>query len=167
MPLFGEDAYDPARTLAFGIWSGGYCGGILYVLYNRVFPFLWPLKCMNGLPHKSRFYNVLAMVAFDNFVSSPFFFIPSYYVVRESLRSVDTGAWRDGPVPVIERALSTYTKEFLETCGLTWTFWIPLHFLTFGGLVPQHLRVHFTAVCSFGTLMAHSSLQGYLEKRRQ
>ena len=44
--------------------------------------------------------------------------------------------------------------------------WIPIHFLTFGGVVPQHLRVHFTAVCSFFTLAAMSALQGRLEKRR-
>ena len=33
-------------------------------------------------------------------------------------------------------------------------------------VVPQHLRVHFSAVCSFFTLAAMSVLQGRLEKRR-
>jgi hypothetical protein len=50
--------------------------------------------------------------------------------------------------------------------SLTWSMWIPIHFLTFGGVVPQHLRVHFTAVCSFFTLAAMSALQGRLEERR-
>jgi hypothetical protein len=44
--------------------------------------------------------------------------------------------------------------------------WVPIHFVTFGGIIPQHLRVHFTAVCSFFTLMMTSKLQGWLEKQR-
>ena len=75
------DQYDPGRTVAFGIWSGGDCGGVLYLLYNRLFPRILPLVTAAGHAHPHRWRNVVGMVAFDNFVSSPWFFIPSYYIV--------------------------------------------------------------------------------------
>ena len=45
--------------------------------------------------------------------------------------------------------------------------WIPIHCVSFSGMVPVHLRVHFVAVMSFFTLMATSVLQGKLEKQRE
>ena len=103
------------------------------------------------------------MVAIDNFVSSPWFFIPSYYIVREALR-VGSDALCD-PGRVVRDALRTYGNEFWSCMSLTWSLWIPIHCVTFS-IVPQHLRVHFSAVCSFFTLAAMSVLQGRLEKRR-
>ena len=214
--LQGADSssYDPGRTLVFGVWSGGYCGGVLYLLYNRLFPRIFPVTNAAGMVHPRRIPHTIAMVAFDNFVSSPWFFVPSYYVMREWLRRITSGnAWQE-PSHIVGVALRTYRSEFWDCMSLTvrgpwpsqtstphpglclalppadelktdldfpptdqlsaalhfppqWSMWIPIHFLTFGGVVPQHLRVHFTAVCSFFTLAAMSALQGRLEQRRQ
>ena len=46
--LLQPDQYDPSRTLAFGVWSGGYCGGVLYLLYNRFFPRFFPVVSVSG-----------------------------------------------------------------------------------------------------------------------
>ena len=69
------------------------------------------------------------------------------------------------PGRVVRDALRTYGNEFWSCMSLTWSLWIPIHCVTFS-IVPQHLRVHFSAVCSFFTLAAMSVLQGRLEKRR-
>ena len=106
------------------------------------------------------------MVCFDNFVSSPWFFVPSYYIVREALRHTHDVSSLLDPTRIVGTALETYRGEFWSCMHLTWSMWIPIHFVTFGGLVPQHLRVHFTACCSFFTLAAMSVLQGRLEKQR-
>lgn len=166
--LQGADSssYDHGRTLVFGVWSGGYCGGVLYLLYNRLFPRIFPLTTAVGMAHPRRIPHMFGMVAFDNFVSSPWFFVPSYYIMREWLRETASGSAFEDPVHVVDVALRTYRNEFWDCMTLTWSLWIPIHFMTFGGIVPQHLRVHFTAVCSFFTLAAMSALQGRLEKRR-
>lgn len=107
--------YDPFRTVAFGMWSGTYCGGVLYFLYNRLFPYLFPLTAVGGAPHPQRIRNLAGMVAFDNFVSSPWFFIPSYYVLREFLRGFESDNYHlppRSPAQVFVTALSTYRREF-------------------------------------------------------
>ena len=188
-----EDTYDPGRTVAFGIWSGTYCGCVLHLIYNRFFPKVFPITTAAGAAHPLRRRHIVAMVCFDNFLSSPWFFMPSYYILREALRSAGT---ERGPALVVRTALETYHQEFWSCmgeapptrhgnrtwraaraeltrerrvprlAGLTWGMWVPIHFVTFGGIIPQHLRVHFTAVCSFFTLMMSSKLQGWLEKQR-
>ena len=163
--LQGDSTYDPGRTVAFGIWSGTYCGLVLYLLYNRFYPVAFPLTTAAGVVHPHMRRHVVGMVAFDNFVSSPWFFIPSYYVVREALREF-SAVLELAPARTVRTALGTYRNEFWSCMSLTWSMWVPIHFVTFGGLVPQHLRVHFTAVCSFFTLMMTSKLQSWLEKKR-
>jgi len=163
-----QDAtYDPQRTAAFALWSGGYCGTVLHLLYNRLFPRIFPLVA-GGLPHPLRHRNILGMVAFDNFISSPWFFIPSYYILRETLRGFEAGADAEARSVsrVVSVALATYQNEFWSCMSLTWSMWIPLHFITFSGVVPLHFRVHWTACASFFTLAATSALQGRLEQRR-
>ena len=166
--LQADSPYDPHRTIAFGLWSGGYCGVVLHALYNRLFPRVFPLMLRPGVPHPHRHRHIACMVGFDNFVSSPWFFIPSYYIVREALRTMEYGVDAAARVPhrIVRVALETYRHEFWSCMGLTWSMWVPIHFVTFG-MVPVHLRVHFTAVASFFTLMATSAQQGHLEKQRR
>jgi hypothetical protein len=161
--------YDPARTVAFGLWSGSYCGGFLYLLYTIVFPRVFPLTTVCGLAHPSARRHIVGMVAFDNFIASPMFFLPSYYVIREALRTMEQGqAWRvvTQPGAVVRTAFDTYRGEFWSCVTMTWGMWIPIHTITFGGWIPVHLRVHFTATMSFFTMCAMSVLQGKLEKQR-
>ena len=122
--LQGDSRYDPQRTVAFGLWSGGYCGGILFLLYNRLFPRVFPLTLANGLTHPLARRHLVGMVAFDNFVSSPWFFMPSYYVIREALRNLEKGeAWRNTTRPgeVVRTAIATYRGEFWSCMSLTWS----------------------------------------------
>ena len=169
MTLQRDSMYDPARTVAFGLWSGSYCGGFLYLLYTIVFPRVFPLTTVCGLAHPSARRHIVGMVAFDNFIASPVFFLPSYYVIREALRTMEQGqAWRvvAQPGAVVRTAFETYRSEFWSCVTMTWGMWIPIHTITFGGWIPVHLRVHFTATMSFFTMCAMSVLQGKLEKQR-
>ena len=117
------------------------------------------------------------MVLVDNFVSTPFFFNPSYYAIKsvlEGLSSAGTaGAFREPSPPTLalildlsnwhfwmRRAYERYAAEWFEVCCVTWAFWIPLHAVTFS-IVPLHWRVPFTATCSGFTLVAQSLNQRY------
>eukprot|EP00929_Paragymnodinium_shiwhaense_P000415 TRINITY_DN100666_c0_g1_i1.p1 TRINITY_DN100666_c0_g1~~TRINITY_DN100666_c0_g1_i1.p1 ORF type:complete len:265 (-),score=30.47 TRINITY_DN100666_c0_g1_i1:679-1473(-) len=163
--LHKQETYDFDRTATFGIWSGCYCGGLLYILYSRVFPWVLPLTTAAGQAHPHRLAHVIAMICIDNFISTPFFFMPSYYVVREGLRNLhDEAAWQE-PVKMASHALQTYRNEFWSCMLLSWGMWIPIHCATFS-VVPTLMRVHFTSVCSFFTLAMTSSLQTVLEKKR-
>ena len=109
-----EDTYDPGRTVAFGIWSGTYCGCVLHLIYNRFFPKVFPITTAGGAAHPLRRRHIVAMVCFDNFLSSPWFFMPSYYILREALRSAGT---ERGPALVVRTALETYHQEFWSCMG--------------------------------------------------
>ena len=63
--LLQPDQYDPSRTLAFGVWSGGYCGGVLYLLYNRFFPRFFPVVSVSGASMSTslRIRNTMCMVS--------------------------------------------------------------------------------------------------------
>ena len=156
--------YNVDRTLAFGLWNGLYCGGVTYLIYGRLFPLLMPLTLASGARHPLARRFTLAMVAFDNFVATPLLCLPTYYVCMLALESRGASA-ASSPGAVASRGLERYRSEWKETLGLTWALWIPIHSLTFS-VVPVHLRVHWTAACSFATLMCMSVLQGALEARR-
>lgn len=160
---------DYNKALAFGLWSGFYCGGILKKLYTDLFPRAFPLvDVKTGLRHPLFRRHVLAMVIVDNFISTPFFFNPSYYGIKsvlEGLSSPELETVRN-PAYVLRRAADRYKSEWLAVNKVTWGFWIPLHLLTFS-VVPPHWRVPFTAWCSLFTLAGQSVNQTVLEEHRR
>ena len=153
--------FEADRTIAFGLWNGAYCGGFAFWLYNVQFPARWPLVLANGLAHPRARLHTALMVGADNFIFTPFFCLPSYYafhsLVESAHRGLDAG--------FVRRGLERYRDEFVPTVQLSLSLWIPIHTLTFS-VVPTHLRVHWSACCSFLTLMCFSALQGKLERAR-
>lgn len=169
---------DWNKTVAFTLWSGFYCGSVLKILYNDLFPKIFPLTkqaLVEGkkvmIRHPAFRRHVLFCVLADNFVSTPFFFNPSYFVIKSMLEGAPDGAevgpwWTPAAMSFcVRRAYDRYSVEWFGACRVTWGFWIPIHFLTFS-VIPPHWRVPFTASCSAVTLCVQSINQTWLEQAR-
>ena len=157
---FQDGDYRLARTFAFGLWNAAYCGVAVHMMYSVLAP-RW-LPTTRGHPKMLR--NVLLLVGLDNFFATPLLCLPTYYTCHAALDA--TAEERRHPAQLVRTALSTYASEMDQTLKLSWSLWIPIHFVTFTA-VPSSLRVHFSAVCSFGTLIVMSMLQGKLELLRR
>lgn len=171
---------DLNKTAAFVLWSGFYCGSVLKILYNDLFPRFFPVMqkalvdgktVMTRHPLYKR--HVVCMVLVDNFVSTPFFFNPSYFAIKSVLegKPSDTGAGVESPFSLasvsfcLERAYRRYREEWFAANRVTWGFWIPIHFVTFS-VIPPYWRTPFVAWCSAFTLCAQSINQTWLEEER-
>lgn len=142
---------DSSKAAAFGIWNGVFCGGFLKWLYADVFGHFFPLvdpKTGNRHPLFRR--HVLSMVCFCNFVSTPLFVTPNYYLIKAALEamaspgfvervSVSSQALGRECVFVVKRAATRYRNEWLAVHYVTWSCWIPIHLVTFT-VIPVHLR---------------------------
>ena len=155
--------YDGRRTISFFIWNTMYCGVFCYIMYSKAFPWLQPILLARGVP---AFVAALSMVLFDNFVATPFVCLPSMYLCIALVDSTSPlPSQKSAARRVLSKAVENYSNEWRSTLLLSWSLWIPIHCVTFS-VVPAPLRVHFTACCSFLTLMAMSRLVGVLETRR-
>ena len=167
--------YDAKRTVSFGLWNALYCGGVCYYLYSKLFPQLVPLVLAAGAP---KAVTTLGMVLFDNFLATPFVCLPTMYLCMALVESTAAAepssslastkvlnSRRRRCSVVLSTAAANFRGEWRSTLLLSWALWIPIHCVTFS-VVPAPLRVHFTAACSFLTLMAMSRLVGVLERRR-
>ena len=153
-----DGEYQPVRTAAFAAWNGIYCGAVVYAMYSVLAPRWLPTT----LGHPQMLRNALLLVGIDNFLATPLFCLPTYYICHAA---VDASSDGRQPAAIVRTGLSNYIAELRPTLALSWSFWIPIHLATFT-VVPSALRVHFTAACSFGTLMFMSALQGQLEMVR-
>ena len=122
--LQGADSssYDPGRTLVFGVWSGGYCGGVLYLLYNRLFPRIFPVTNAAGMVHPRRIPHAIAMVAFDNFVHYTFIYFPIFYIFKELIQ----GQPNNDMGTTVSNALAKYKTNCVEDNLKMWMLWIPV-----------------------------------------
>ncbi|CAE8598163.1 unnamed protein product, partial [Polarella glacialis] len=140
-----------------------YCGAFLFFVYGRAFPRLLPTLCARGLPHPQQKANIVKMVLIDNFLLTPCFFMPSYYLIK----SVLDGGFESfrSPGVVAQRAWQRYSVEWFHACKIVWSCWIPMHFVTFA-IMPTHWRVPFAASMSLLTMMLNSLQQTNLELTR-
>ena len=161
--MLQDGEYKAERTVAFGLWNAIYCGAACFAMYSVLAPRLLPLRLANGMRHPHATRNTLALVAFDNLVATPLVCLPTYYAVHAFVTA--SHEERRRPVALTRSALQTYARECVETLSLSWSFWVPIHLVTFS-IVPTPLRVHFTAVMSGVTLTFMSLLQSVLEDRR-
>ncbi|CAE8636313.1 unnamed protein product [Polarella glacialis] len=140
-----------------------YCGAFLFFIYGRAFPRLLPTLTAKGLPHPQQKANIVKMVLIDNFIMTPCFFMPSYYLIKSALE----GGFESfrSPGVTAKHAWQRYSVEWFDACKVVWACWIPIHLVTFS-IMPVHWRVPFTSAMSLFTMMLNSLQQSNLEGKR-
>ena len=158
-----QGEYKPERTVAFAGWNALYCGFVVYGLYSLLAPKYLPTQLVSGKYHPHAMRNTIFLCAFDNLIATPLLCLPLYYGVHALVEA--SRDERTRPLAVMSSGLQRYRDEAKSVVGLSLSFWVPIHLVTFS-VVPSALRVHFTAACSFCTLGAMSWLQSGLEEAR-
>ena len=157
------EPFQPSRTAAFFLWNAAYCGGFVYWAYSVRAPRMLPVRLSCGLRHPQAARNTALLCGIDNFVATPLLCMPLYYLFKSAIDA--TADERQRPIALSQGALRQYANESREVLALSWGLWVPIHLVTFS-VVPEPLRTHFTAACSFCTLTLMSLLQSRLEARR-
>merc|ERR1712243_287318 len=109
--------------MALGIFGFCYTGCVGYKIYKTL-PQILPAVVM-----KSSVRQGLACSAIDNFLHTPFLYVPSFYFATSLLQG---RTWSDG-----HKALTT---SGLASIVAAWKLWIPFQIVNFS-LVPPHNRL--------------------------
>ncbi len=111
-----------------GAWSTFgllYCGVAQWFLYIKVMS-----KCFPAI-EAARPLTVVGQMCMDNFLFTPLFYYPSFYLCSEVIQS---------PTPSLYSALKRYKQNAWEDNTSMWAVWI---FADLGiyGFLPLHLRL--------------------------
>lgn len=116
--------FDLKRTAKFGGFCVFYVGMFQHMLFNKLYPYLFP---GTGL-------RVAIQKTFcDNFVHTPFVYLPAYF----SYKSLTSGG-------CMTEGLYTYQSEGYGVLSACWALWIPAQFITFYA-VPPNFRILWSA----------------------
>lgn len=142
-----DDRVDIRRNIGFLLYGGLYQGMVQEYLYNTWFPSVFG--------DSTNLITVLEQVMLDMIILSPFLCLPVAYLVKASIA-------KDQSLP---DGLQRYV-DHVQQQGLLfkyWALWAPVQCLTFG-VIPQHLRIVFTAFVSFFWLMILSTISSRAEE---
>ena len=126
-----NQAFSPARNLAYIAYGSLYTGISCHFIYNVWFPLIFGTAITP--------ITVFKEVALDSLVIGPCVCLPVAYLVKAVVFDYS-----------ISEALSKYADD-VRLNGLLikyWSLWLPVQALTFS-VVPEHLRVFFMACVSF------------------
>ena len=153
--------WEARRTALFAAFGLIYQGAVQYLFVNIMIERLFPGHSLRA---------VLAKCGMMNGFCDPCFFLPTFYVFKEAIRStqlpdVNTvrakaralleplGASRanrpSGRLRQVRRALMKYRSNCIEDIRNTWLVWVPGHLVTYG-LLPPQFRLPWMSVLSFG-----------------
>jgi len=118
-----QDQFSWRRALSVSTFGFFYNGGVcflVYPLYRRMLPkyFLRTSK-LEGV----------GSTCIDNFIHTPFFYIPSFFVATGILQGQS-----------FDDCMNTCRLGWTSSVLATWVMWLPLQYLNFS-VVPPHLRV--------------------------
>lgn len=119
-----EDSLDIVRTAKFTFFCVTYVGMFQHCVFNVLYPRLFP---GDGL------VPAIKKTLCDNFIHSPFVYLPSFYVYKNLAggRSATAG-------------LREYREEGLQVLKGCWGLWLPAQMLCFS-VVPPSFRILFNA----------------------
>jgi len=116
------------RNLAFGVFSGVYCGSFMNLLYNNVYTQMFGTCVRSGV----------FKTAFELLVHIPFVYFPSYYGFKSIIKN--------------QNFLTEYINDPSPIVLQYWKVWGPSVFIIFN-FVPLHLRITSVACMSFGWMI--------------
>mmetsp|Transcript_52909 Transcript_52909/g.67848 ORF Transcript_52909/g.67848 Transcript_52909/m.67848 type:complete len:210 (-) Transcript_52909:242-871(-) len=149
----GEFSIDYKRTTTYIIWTIGVGFVIDKYIYATKFAQWFPSHDIHG---KLLFSNVMKANCLDNFILTPVFYFPLYYIFKDCVMD-----FNNEKTP--SDALIHYSSEAYEQVTACWIYWFPLHMVTFG-LVPAQLRVPFVSVGAMGYVTVLSYVTAALDK---
>jgi protein Mpv17 len=118
------DSLDFARTAKFTLFCVTYVGMFQHCVFNVLYPRIFPGE---------GFVTALKKTLFDNFVHSPFVYLPSFYIYKNI-------AGGRGAVAGLEE----YRDEGLRVLQGCWGLWLPAQMLCFS-VIPPTFRIMFNA----------------------
>ena len=118
------DPLDARRTVQFTFFCVVYVGMFQHGVFNVLYPRLFPGE---------GFVPALKKTLCDNFVHSPFVYLPSFYVYKSLASGQDAAA-----------GLREYREEGLRVLQGCWGLWLPAQLLCFS-VVPPSFRILFNA----------------------
>lgn len=142
--LQGKERMDKRRLAAFAFFGTFYVGFMQYQFYNKLFPLL-----TKRIRTKSRLQRAMLGAAYDNFVILPFFYLPTFYAVKQIF------AGSGG----VDEAWAVYKENLTSDLPVSWMIYLPAQFLNFGFL-PFNLRVPFTTLVGFFYITGLSYFRG-------
>mmetsp|Transcript_1196 Transcript_1196/g.2599 ORF Transcript_1196/g.2599 Transcript_1196/m.2599 type:complete len:404 (-) Transcript_1196:83-1294(-) len=141
--------FNVKRNLSMVLYSGVVLGISCEVMYNKIFPILFPTTgcttaaaaaAAGGSAAASKYViRAIKMTLFDGFINAPFLWLPPAYIAQALVYRYPK---RD--------ALLKYWVDVKENGLLKkyWSLWLPASFCNFM-VVPPHFRVAFVAAVSF------------------
>lgn len=142
--LQGKEHMDFRRLGAFAFFGIFYIGCTQYMFYNKIFPLV-----TSKIRLKSKLARACFGSAYDNFFVLPFFFLPTFYTVKQVF------AGKGG----FKEARDTYRANFRDDITASWCIYGPAQFINFGFL-PVNLRVPFTTLVGFFYITGLSYFRG-------
>ena len=115
---------DLSRTFKFTLFCVTYVGMFQHCVFNILYPRLFPGE---GLK------TALKKTLCDNFVHSPFVYLPSFYIYKNMANGKDAAA-----------GLQEYRADGLSVLQSCWGLWIPAQFVCFY-FVPPTFRILYNA----------------------
>lgn len=120
-----EGSLDVARIAKFSLFCLAYVGAFQHIVFNVVYTKLFPGAGILVAAKKT---------LFDNFVHSPFLYLPSYYTYKSM---VEGGS--------VEEGLVQYRNEGMDVLKACWALWIPAQLAIFY-VLPPNFRIVANAV---------------------
>jgi len=160
--------WEPRRTTLFAAFGFAYQGAVQYCVVNVLLEGMFPGQTARA---------VAAKCALMNGVADPFFFLPTFYIFKETIRKTqlpdrttvlpctDTIGWPCRTSPSehlprqVSRALARYRENCLEDIRNSWMLWIPGHVVTYG-MMPPAFRLPWMSILSFGYVGVLSVTRG-------
>jgi hypothetical protein len=115
---------DYKRTGKFTVFCISYVGCFQHFVFNIFYPRLFP---------GTGFKVAVKKALFDNFVHSPFLYLPTYYVYKNI---TDMGSIKDG--------LNEYNEEGFDVLKSCWGLWLPAQLVGFY-FIPANFRILYNA----------------------
>ena len=159
-----REQIDRRRLFLFTSWGFLWMGCVQFYLYSRVFVRLFPnVTTFVAKPWRLKLHDrrglrdLVSQISIDQFVHSPFFFFPVFYLVKDIVETQSES--RRTLRSHWSRALDLYARNAREDLIRCWSFWIPAFAFNFS-FCPIWMRLPFVSACSFFWTMGWSMTRG-------
>ena len=128
---------DYFRAAKFSFFCISYVGCFQHMVFNILYPRLFP---------GSGWKTALKKTLFDNFVHSPFVYLPAYYSYKGLIElQYDSGnVTGSGVSAAVASGLQEYREKGLSVLYSCWGLWIPAQLINFA-IIPPNFRILYNA----------------------
>ena len=140
---------DRNRMMVYTLFSNF----VSFTIDRPVYAILLPRLFPTYVAGKFSKLNVFKATCFDNFLVTPVYFFPCFYIFKDALVE---------QTHTVRGALEHYASEFWTQNAVNCACWFPIHTVTFS--IPPHLRVGFTAAAATAYVTVLSYTTAWLDR---